>query len=138
MTMTMTMTMTTTTTSDDDDDDDAPPVLIEQYETVGTCSPGVVGWQAAPTSCVTHVTDDGAPTIGYRFIVTATNAIGVSTETIVMPDPAVLTFDGPPVPAPADPPVRVVEPRLPDPIIDLRLAGAGPTRCRSPATCRCR
>jgi hypothetical protein len=120
---------------DDDDDDDPPVVAVEQYEELGSCETATDLWQAAPTSCVIEnlpaipgVDGSGNANLGYRFVVTATNAVGVSPESVHVPAPAVFAFDGDPVPPPVEPEEPVVEPRVPTyPIVDLQLGHDVPT-----------
>ena len=95
--------------------------------------------QAAAVECTFATLPDLAPTddagnvnVGYRFVVTATNAIGTSDPAIHVPTPAVLAFDGEPVPAAVPPAVRYVEPWIPEPIVDLRVAKNVPTAVAVP------
>ncbi len=103
---------------------EAPPVEV------GNCSTSATSWEPAELSCVIGgLADLTQPEdVGYRFSVTATNALGDSTE--ILADPSggpVLSFDGggtDPVPTPL---VRIVEPWVPLPIVDVRATNDVPT-----------
>jgi hypothetical protein len=119
---------------------DVPPLPpIEREVEVGNCSTVAGQWEPAAENCVvTGLADlveppgvdpfDGFANVGYRFSVTATNALGVSTETIVDPPGGIVfAYDGDPPPPPPDPLVRIVEPWIPESIIDVQAMGAAST-----------
>jgi Tfp pilus assembly protein PilX len=126
---------------DDDDDDEDAEVLppVETYEAVATCTTTASALEAAAVQCtfaslpdLAPIDDAGNVNVGYRFVVTATNAMGTSVPAIHVPTPAVLAFDGDPVPAAVPPAVRYVEPWIPEPIVDLRVAKNVPTAVAVP------
>ncbi len=90
-------------------------------------------WAPTPTQCmVEHLPDlpatDGAgyQSLGYRFEVVAHNDAGAGSATPTDPvGGPLMSIVGPFVPAPADPLVRIVTPRVPDaPIIEIDAASA--------------
>ncbi len=102
-------------------------VLVQRGSTaVGTCE--VVASPALPmiNTCEIGGLADLTPPndLGYRFEVTATNAVGVS-DIGINADPLPTEFDGTGSPL-APPAVRMVEPWIPVPIIDIRVGGAAP------------
>ncbi len=118
-----------------------PPVEQPPVEVGGCSPPAATQWEPAGLSCVvTGLTDLVQPEdLGYRFSVTATNAVGDSVEYIVDPPTGpVVAFDGGGTdPLPPTPFVRVVEPWIPDPIIDVQAVADIPTRLVGSRSCRC-
>lgn len=96
-----------------------PPVLVS------SCSPPpATTWEPAALSCVVSGLPDltQPEDVGYRFSVTATSSLGDSAELIADPPSGpVLAFDG--GGTDPDPPTtieRIVEPWIPEPIIDVQ------------------
>ena len=102
--------------------------VARSYESAGTCSVTAGTLFPVGNTCqITGLPDlppvDGVETnLGYRFDVLATNSVG-SSEVGSTVEPYPLAFDG--GGDPLDPaPVRVVEPWVPTPIIEINAAGS--------------
>lgn len=104
--------------------------VARSYETVGSCA--VTAGNLFPVGTTCQIADlpdlspvDGDETnLGYRFDVVATNSVGASDVGSTI-EPYPLAFDG--GGDPLDPaPVRMVEPWIPTPIIEIDASG-GPT-----------